>query len=109
MMNQFGNTFQFWSIAGKIDKIEKYRKKGIQLNLVRSGLTDLKEENKNLDEDEKETDKPNEIANLVKMILEFNNQNQEEKGLKIVTLDQTLSRLPISLSLLKAGDNSEKT
>ena len=77
--------------------------------MVRSGLTDLKEENKNLDEDEKETDKPNEIANLVKMILEFNNQNQEEKGLKIVTLDQTLSRLPISLSLLKAGDNSEKT
>ena len=77
--------------------------------MVRSGLTDLKEKNKNLDEDEKETDKPNEIANLVKMILEFNNQNQEEKGLKIVTLDQTLSRLPISLSLLKAGDNSEKT
>ena len=77
--------------------------------MVRSGLRDLKEEIKKLDEDEKETDKPNEIAKLVKMILQFNNQNQEGKGLRIVTLDQILSRLPISLSLLKAGNNSKKT
>ena len=42
------------------------------------------------------------------MILEFNNQNQEGKGLKILTLDQMISRLPISLAQLKAGNNSEK-
>ena len=103
MMNQLGNT------SSEIEKIEKYRKKRIQVNLIRSGLRDLKEEIKKLDEDEKETDKPNEIAKLVKMILQFKNQNQEGKGLRIVTLDQILSRLPISLSLLKAGNNSEKT
>ena len=42
------------------------------------------------------------------MILEFNNQNQEGKGLKILTPDQMISRLPISLAQLKAGNNSEK-
>ena len=30
------------------------------------------------------------------------------KGLKILTPNQTLSRLPISLAQLKAGNNSEK-
>ena len=35
-------------------------------------------------------------------------QNQSEKGLKILTPQQMLSRLPISLAQLKAGNNSEK-
>ena len=32
----------------------------------------------------------------------------EGKGLKILTLDQVLSRLPITLAQLKSGNNSEK-
>ena len=35
-------------------------------------------------------------------------QNQEEQVLKILTPDQRISRLPISLAQLKAGNNSEK-
>ena len=35
-------------------------------------------------------------------------RNQEGQGLKILTPDQMLSRLPISLAQLKAGNNSEK-
>ena len=35
-------------------------------------------------------------------------RNQPGKGLKILTPDQMLSRLPISLAQLKAGNNSEK-
>ena len=35
-------------------------------------------------------------------------RNQPGKGLKILTPDQMLSRLPISLALLKAGNNSQK-
>ena len=31
-----------------------------------------------------------------------------EDGLKLLTRNQMLSRLPISLAQLKAGDNSEK-
>ena len=41
-------------------------------------------------------------------MLEFNKQNQEGRGLKILTSDQMLSRLPISLAQLKAGNNSQK-
>ena len=33
--------------------------------------------------------------------------DQERKGLKILTLNQILSRLPVSLAQLKAGNNSE--
>ena len=58
--------------------------------------------------DEIESEQPNEILNLVKVILEFNNQNQERKGLKILTPDQMISRLPFSLAQLKAGNNLEE-
>ena len=61
-----------------------------------------------MDEEEKETKKPNKIASLVKMILEFKNQNQERKGLKMLTSDQMIKKLPISLAKVKAKNNSEK-
>ena len=35
-------------------------------------------------------------------------ENQEGQGLKILTQNQMLSRLPISLAQLQAGNNSEK-
>ena len=40
--------------------------------------------------------------------LEFNKQNQSGQGLKILTPDQMLSRLTITLAQLKAGNNSQK-
>ena len=43
------------------------------------------------------------MQEIVERILEFTGQ-----GLKILTPNQMLSRLPISLSQLKAGNNSEK-
>ena len=51
-----------------------------------------------MSEEEKEIEKPYEIVNVVEEILEFNKQKQEGEGLKILTPDQTLSRLPITLS-----------
>ena len=35
-------------------------------------------------------------------------RNQQAKGLKILAPDQMLSRLPITLAQLKAGNNSQK-
>ena len=35
-------------------------------------------------------------------------RNQSAKGLKILTPDQMLSRLPISLAKLKSGNNSQR-
>ena len=48
------------------------------------------------------------IIDIVERILEFNQLNQSGQGLKILTSNQMLSRLPISLAQLKAGNNSEK-
>ena len=45
---------------------------------------------------------------LFKKILKYNKQNQEGKGIKILTPNQMLSRLPISLAQLQAGNNSNK-
>ena len=42
------------------------------------------------------------------MIFKFNKQNQQRKGFKILTPQQMLSRLPITLAQLKAGNNSDK-
>ena len=48
------------------------------------------------------------IINFVERIVYFNQPEQKGKGLKILTPNQMLSRLPISLAQLKAGNNSEK-
>ena len=39
---------------------------------------------------------------------EIFNRPTDGKGLKVLTPDQMLSRLPITLAQLKAGNNSEK-
>ena len=54
------------------------------------------------------TEKPYKIVDTVLKILKLNKKYQEEQGLKILTPQQMLSRLPISLVQLKAGNNSEK-
>ena len=54
----------------------------------------------------KKIEKPSEIVDVVEKTLTFSKQNQE--GLKILTPDQILSRLPISLAQLKVGNNSQK-
>ena len=48
------------------------------------------------------------IRDIVKRILEFNDNIQSGQGLKILTPSQMFSRLPISLAQLKPGNNSEK-
>ena len=48
------------------------------------------------------------IADIVELILNFNEENQEGQGLKISTPNQMISRLPITLAQLNPGNNSEK-
>ena len=49
------------------------------------------------------------IINIVERILYFNQLEQQKgEGLKILTPNQMLSRLPITLAQLNAGNNSEK-
>ena len=58
----------------------------------------------------KKIEQPDKILEIVKEILNFNKriQKQSGKGLKILTPDQMLSRLPIILAELKAVNNFEK-
>ena len=48
------------------------------------------------------------IINIVERILYFNQLDQSGQELKILTPNQMLTRLPIFLAQLKAGNNSEK-
>ena len=50
----------------------------------------------------------NNMVEIVELILKFNQIDQEGSSLKILRPNQMLSRLPISLVKLKAGNNSEK-
>ena len=57
--------------------------------------------------EEEEIEKPNVIVDIVENILVFNRQ-QQEQCLKILTPNQILSRLPVSLAQLKARNDFEK-
>ena len=48
------------------------------------------------------------IIDIVERIFDLNSKKQSGQGLKILTPNQMLSRLPITLAQLKAGNNSEK-
>ena len=61
-----------------------------------------------MSEEEIKIEKPFNKVKVIKKILEINKINQQGKGLKILTPNQMLSRLPITLAQLKAGNNSEK-
>ena len=77
-------------------------------NTKQNSWSDLKNEIKKMSEDEKEIEKPDKILKFFEKILDFDKQNQIGEGLKILTPNQMLSRLPITLAQLKAGNNSEK-
>ena len=74
---------------------------------IKNRWSNLKDEVEKMSEDEKEIEQPDKILKIVENILEFNRQ-QQGQGLKILTPNQMLSRLPITLAQLKAGSNSEK-
>ena len=61
-----------------------------------------------MSEEERKIEKTDKIVKTVKRILKFDKQNQDGQGLNILTPKQMLSRLPITLAQLQAGNNSEK-
>ena len=76
---------------------------------INKKLTKMKKIIKNVPKDKVFKVEENEkIINIVERILELNSKKQSGKGLKILTPNQMLSRLPITLVQLKAGKTSEK-
>ena len=86
---------------------KKKERNNIRTTLINNVLTDFKNRINSMSENEIRFQQPNEIVNIVEKILEFNRQ-QRRWGLKILTPNQMLNRLPISLAKLKAENNSEK-
>ena len=100
--------FQMPTIMSKtLYSLNDKKKNNLLVNTIKSGLSDLKNKIKKASKEERKIEKPDKIVEIVEEILKFNEQ-QEGKGLKILTPNQILSRLPISLAQLKAGNNSEK-
>ena len=119
-----------------LDNKKGIYKNGVKVSLIKSGLRDLKNEITQMSKNEIKSERPDVIINLVEKIIDFNEQsgifytaeksprnimsdleseesgaqkrNRKGRGLKRLTQQQMLSRLPISLAQLKAGNNSEK-
>ena len=94
------------TLLNKANDTEKNNK---LVNLINSGLKELKEKIKKMSEVETENEDPELIIKIVEKILKFNKQNQQKgQGIKILTPNQMLNRLPIALAQLQAGNNSNK-
>ena len=90
-------------------KTSSYEKNKNMVESINKKLTKLKNIVKNMPKDEVSKVEENEkIIDIVERILELNSEKQLGLGLKILTPNQMLSRLPITLAQLKAGNNSEK-
>ena len=90
---------------------QKIKRKNYELvKEIKNRWSNLKDEIKKMSEDEKEIEQPDKILETVEKVLDFNKNIREQQGLglKILTPNQMLSRLPITLAQLKAGDDSEK-
>ena len=61
-----------------------------------------------MSEENKAIENPDKIIDIVVEIIAFDQKIQSRQGLKILTPDQMLSSLPITLAQLKARNNSEK-
>ena len=76
---------------------------------INKKITKLKKIVKNVPKNEISRIEENEkIIDSFERIHELNSEKQLGLDLKILTPDQMLSRLPITLAQLKAGNNSEK-
>ena len=68
----------FRDLGPLLEKMKKSKnnteRNEIQVALIESGLRDLKKEIEDMGEQEKETENPNEIVDIVENIFEFNRQ-----------------------------------
>ena len=107
----------YFNFSAPIDLTKKLferkdkKKNGELVEEMKNRWSNLKDEIKKISKEEIKTEKSNEILGIVNEILDFNKmikKRQEVLGLKILTPNQMLSRLSITLAQLKAGNNSEK-
>ena len=87
-----------------------HKKNNQLVNIIKSRLKDLNNEINEMSEEERENERVGKIIEIVERILAYINQQQKREGtgIKILTPNQMLCRLPNSLAQLEAGNNSDK-
>ena len=110
MFKKHFNLVVITALVKQLYETKNKNKNDKLVNLIKSGLSNLKDEITEMSKDEIENEKPDKIVEIAEEILDFNKKirKQQGLGLKILTPNQMLSRLPIILAQLKAGNNSEK-
>ena len=91
-------------LAKKLSETKDKMKNNDLVELIRVRWINLKDETEKMSKEEIKNKKPNEILGIVNKIIDFNKEiqkQQEGSGLKILTPNQMLNRLPISLAQLK--------
>ena len=100
--------FEVPTVLAKKYEIKDKKKNNNLVEPIKIRWSNLKDEMEKMCKKEIENEKPDNILEIVEEILKFNRAKQLGQGLKILTPNQMLSRLPIALAQLKAGNNSEK-
>ena len=97
-------------LAKELFERKDANKKSLIVEEIKNRWSNLKDKIEEMSKEEIKNEKPDEISGIISEIIHFNEevQKQQGSGLKILTPDQMLSRLPITLAQLNAGNNSEK-
>ena len=93
----------------KLFEIKDKKKNDDFVEEIKNRWSKLKDSIEKVPRDKKENEKVEKILEIVKEIVTFSRQNQQKgQGIKILTPNQMLNRLPIALAQLQAGNNSNK-
>ena len=110
MFKTYFNFSASIDLAKKLFETKDKKKNSAFVEEIKNRWSNFKLETEKMSKEEIKNEKPNDILRIINEILDFNKEIQKQQGsdLKILTPNQILSRLPISLAQLKAGNNSEK-
>ena len=109
MFKEYITIYQSPSDMYKKLRMAKGTRNDNRVYLIKEVLKRMKKINKNVSENRKfKIEEKEKIIDIVERILCYNQLNQSGQGLTILTPNQMLSRLTISLAQLKAGNNPEK-
>ena len=93
----------------KVFEIKDKKKNNDFVKEIKNRWSKLKDRIEEMSEEEIENEGLNKMFEIVKEIVRFSRQNQQKgQGIKILTPNQMLNRLPIALTQLQAGNNFNK-